>query len=76
VNSNDHRSTKFELLLYKEVDTMTGGDREQHELLVLRKGLRMTRMSASGHQKAAIMELLGGILEEEEGIVHNVYTAP
>jgi len=70
VNSNDHRSTKFELLLYKEVETMTGGDREKHELLVLRKGLllasawsseaRMTRMSARGHQKAATMALWRG----------------
>lgn len=69
VNSNDHRSTKFELLLYKELETMTGGDTKQHEMLVLRKGLllasawsseaRMTRMSARGHQKAATMALCG-----------------
>jgi len=67
VNSNDHRSTKFELLLYKEVETMRGGDSEQHEMLVLKKGLllasawssevRMTRTSAGGHQKAATMAM-------------------
>lgn len=56
-------------------------------MLVLRKGVllasawsseaRMTRMSATGHQKAATKALWGGgILEEEEGIVHTVYTAP
>ena len=87
VNSNDHRSTKFELLLYKEVETMTGGDWEKHELLVLRKRLllasalsseaRMTRMADRGHQKAATTTLWrGGHTEEEEGIVHTMYTAP
>jgi hypothetical protein len=86
VNSNDHRSTKFELLLYKEVEAITGGDRELHELLVLRKGLllasawsseaRMTRMSARGHQKAANWHCGRGGILKEESIVHTVYTAP
>jgi len=52
-----------------EVQPMTGGDRKQQEMLVLRKGLllasawsseaRMTRMSARGQQKAATMALWG-----------------
>jgi hypothetical protein len=49
---------------------MTGGDREQYELLVFRKGLllaltwssevRMTRMSARGHQKGATLAMWRG----------------
>ena len=67
MKSDDHRSTEYKQLLNKEVETKKGGDREQYELLVLKKGLllasalssevRMTRMSATGHQKAATFAL-------------------
>lgn len=81
VNSNDHRSTKFELLLYKEARRWQGaawaaGAQERPSTSISMEHWGEDYQDVSQREpESSHHGNVGGILEEES-IMHTVYTAP